>query len=195
MQSTVKFNTVCLFWYVNKIFTISVCNRCAPGYYGDPTKVGGSCRPCSCGGNIDGGDPGGCDRETGECLKCLNHTEGPNCQRCQDGYYGRAVNGDCTGGQLRTIGSKTCCRVSLEQQDLASYQLRIVIWIKYEDWPVQSLIISVLNSFCFQHVIVIWMARWMGHVTSIPGAVFARTGFMEDVVINARYCHIYKCKN
>lgn len=26
----------------------------------------------------------------------------------------------------------------------------------------------------------------MGHVTSIPGAVFARTGFMEDVVINAR---------
>lgn len=27
----------------------------------------------------------------------------------------------------------------------------------------------------------------MGHVTSIPGAVFARTGFMEDVVINARY--------
>lgn len=27
----------------------------------------------------------------------------------------------------------------------------------------------------------------MGHVTSIPGDVFARTGFMEDVVINARY--------
>lgn len=35
----------------------------------------------------------------------------------------------------------------------------------------------------------------MGHVTSILGDVFARTGFMEDVVINARYCHIYKCKN
>lgn len=70
---------MCLFWYVNKIFIIFVCNRCVFGYYGDLIKVGGFCRLCFCGGNIDGGDFGGCDREIGECLKCLNYIEGFNC--------------------------------------------------------------------------------------------------------------------
>ncbi|XP_078319283.1 laminin subunit alpha-2-like isoform X3 [Crassostrea virginica] len=77
-------------------YTGDRCQRCSPGYYGDPTKLRGECRPCSCGGNIDTGNPASCDQETGECLRCLNHTEGRNCQRCQDGYYGTAVNGDCT---------------------------------------------------------------------------------------------------
>ena len=29
------------------------CERCADGYFGDPLKTGGSCKPCECNGNID----------------------------------------------------------------------------------------------------------------------------------------------
>ncbi|XP_048757989.2 laminin subunit alpha-2-like isoform X2 [Ostrea edulis] len=81
------------------------CERCDTGYYGDPTKVDGMCRPCSCGGNIDTGNPQSCDRVTGECLRCLNNTEGPNCQRCVEGYYGTAYNGDCKACNCDLNGS------------------------------------------------------------------------------------------
>uniref|UniRef100_A0A669BW71 Laminin subunit alpha 3 n=1 Tax=Oreochromis niloticus TaxID=8128 RepID=A0A669BW71_ORENI len=35
----------------------SKCERCAPGYYGDPLIPGGSCRPCNCAGNGNSCDP------------------------------------------------------------------------------------------------------------------------------------------
>uniref|UniRef100_A0A8C9TNF6 Laminin subunit alpha 3 n=1 Tax=Scleropages formosus TaxID=113540 RepID=A0A8C9TNF6_SCLFO len=41
-------------------YTGSKCERCAPGYYGEPTVLGGSCRPCNCNGN-----PSSCDPRTG----------------------------------------------------------------------------------------------------------------------------------
>ena len=39
--------------------------------------------------------PGSCDPLSGECLICLSNTEGERCEKCQIGYYGTAVNGDC----------------------------------------------------------------------------------------------------
>ncbi|KAI5705223.1 hypothetical protein M8J75_013109 [Diaphorina citri] len=39
------------------------CESCDAGYYGNPTELGGSCVPCSCGG-------GPCDASTGECVQC-----------------------------------------------------------------------------------------------------------------------------
>uniref|UniRef100_A0A7N6F819 Laminin subunit alpha 3 n=1 Tax=Anabas testudineus TaxID=64144 RepID=A0A7N6F819_ANATE len=41
------------------------CERCAPGYYGDPLTQGGSCRPCRCNGHDNN-----CDPRTGECDNC-----------------------------------------------------------------------------------------------------------------------------
>lgn len=80
-----------IMWFVREC-------RCAVGYYGNPMEPGSSCQPCDCHGNsVDAGGRELCDRETGVCLACTGHTEGPHCGRCQRGYYGTAVMGDCQG--------------------------------------------------------------------------------------------------
>ncbi|XP_040894125.1 laminin subunit beta-4 [Toxotes jaculatrix] len=71
------------------------CDRCSPGFYGDLTLPGSGCEKCSCNNNIDPGDRDACDGLTGECLRCLHNTMGPNCQSCRPGYYGNALVQDC----------------------------------------------------------------------------------------------------
>uniref|UniRef100_A0A7N8YFB1 Laminin, gamma 3 n=1 Tax=Mastacembelus armatus TaxID=205130 RepID=A0A7N8YFB1_9TELE len=71
------------------------CQMCEDGYYGDPLGQSGAVRPCvrcDCNGNVDFNAVGICDYLTGRCLKCLGHTEGDRCQRCQRGFYGDALN-------------------------------------------------------------------------------------------------------
>ncbi|KAF7654077.1 hypothetical protein LDENG_00074820, partial [Lucifuga dentata] len=72
-------------------YTGTRCERCASGFYGDPTVVGGSCVRCKCSGNADIREAGHCDAVTGACLLCLNNTAGRHCEVCQPGYYGDAV--------------------------------------------------------------------------------------------------------
>ena len=55
-------------------------------------KIGGDCQPCECNGNIDTSDLDACDRVTGICQKCLENTAGDHCERCDDWYYGDAIN-------------------------------------------------------------------------------------------------------
>ncbi|NXT86745.1 LAMA4 protein, partial [Anhinga rufa] len=67
------------------------CERCAPGYYGNPLLIGSTCKKCDCSGNSD---PNlifeDCDEVTGQCRNCLRNTTGFKCERCAPGYYGDA---------------------------------------------------------------------------------------------------------
>ncbi|XP_064188612.1 laminin subunit alpha-3-like isoform X1 [Anguilla rostrata] len=57
------------------------CERCAPGFYGDPLAFGDSCEPCNC----DNGNPSACDSRTGECIHSLEPSDpdpGDQCQEC-----------------------------------------------------------------------------------------------------------------
>eukprot|EP00079_Xenopus_tropicalis_P016422 XP_004915294.1 PREDICTED: laminin subunit alpha-1 isoform X1 [Xenopus tropicalis] len=69
----------------------SQCDKCANGYFGNPTMPGGLCVPCDCNGNVDPSETGHCDSVTGECLKCIDNTAGSHCEICADGFYGDAV--------------------------------------------------------------------------------------------------------
>ncbi|XP_047201049.1 laminin subunit beta-4 isoform X2 [Girardinichthys multiradiatus] len=71
------------------------CDRCSSGFYGDLTVQGSICKVCSCNNNIDPDDGDACDSTTGECLRCLHHTTGPQCQFCKPGYYGNALQHNC----------------------------------------------------------------------------------------------------
>uniref|UniRef100_A0A4W3H3I2 Laminin EGF-like domain-containing protein n=1 Tax=Callorhinchus milii TaxID=7868 RepID=A0A4W3H3I2_CALMI len=79
------------------------CDQCLPGFYGTPTRHGDQCLQCSCNDNIDERDPEACNPQTGECVKCLYNTYGPNCQFCKPGYYGSAINKDCRGKNAEEV--------------------------------------------------------------------------------------------
>ncbi|XP_072530162.1 laminin subunit gamma-3 isoform X2 [Salminus brasiliensis] len=71
------------------------CELCEDGFYGNPLGRDGvvrSCVRCKCNGNVDSNAVGVCDHVTGRCLKCLGHTAGDCCEKCQAGYYGNAVD-------------------------------------------------------------------------------------------------------
>ncbi|XP_051929111.1 laminin subunit alpha-3 [Hippocampus zosterae] len=55
----------------------SRCERCAFGYYGDPSVHGGSCKPCEC---DRGGDGNICHSPTGECISPGNNS-------CEDHFH------------------------------------------------------------------------------------------------------------
>ncbi|XP_005953180.3 laminin subunit beta-1-like [Haplochromis burtoni] len=81
------------------------CDECLPAYYGNPEEAGGQCQPCQCNNNIDMLDPESCDAQTGECLRCLYHSEGAACESCTLGYYGNALLQDCRKCVCNRLGS------------------------------------------------------------------------------------------
>ncbi|XP_013408769.1 laminin subunit alpha isoform X2 [Lingula anatina] len=87
------------------------CERCSPGFYGDPTQPGEVCRPCSCSGNLDLTDPRSCDRFSGICnlRMCENNSTGDYCERCKDWFWGDAVVAkDCQPCTCDQCGSVEC---------------------------------------------------------------------------------------
>ncbi|NXG20283.1 LAMA4 protein, partial [Grallaria varia] len=96
------------------------CERCAPGYYGNPLIIGSTCTKCDCNGNSD---PNmifeDCDEVTGQCRNCLHNTSGFKCERCAPGYYGDAkIAKNCTacncGGRMCDSQTGECLADSPE---------------------------------------------------------------------------------
>uniref|UniRef100_A0A8C3NPG6 Laminin subunit alpha 5 n=1 Tax=Cyanoderma ruficeps TaxID=181631 RepID=A0A8C3NPG6_9PASS len=86
------------------------CERCAPGYFGNPLVIGSWCQPCDCSGNTD---PNmlfsSCDSLTGACSGCMHHTAGARCELCAPGYYGDAVVAkNCTQCNCSPCGTESC---------------------------------------------------------------------------------------
>uniref|UniRef100_A0A665WGA9 Laminin, alpha 4 n=1 Tax=Echeneis naucrates TaxID=173247 RepID=A0A665WGA9_ECHNA len=106
------------------------CERCAPGYYGNPTAIGNSCKRCDCNGNSD---PNlifnECHNMTGHCQHCWGNTAGANCERCAPGFYGDAISAkdcrecDCesghcdmhTGECLADAATVNLCNISCDE--------------------------------------------------------------------------------
>ncbi|XP_051893430.1 LOW QUALITY PROTEIN: laminin subunit gamma-3-like [Pristis pectinata] len=99
------------------------CEICDDGFFGDPlgqNQFVRPCRLCYCNGNADLNAVGNCDHLTGECLKCLFHTVGHYCDRCEDGFYGNALDPNpsnkCQPCNCNPVGSahelQTCNAVS-----------------------------------------------------------------------------------
>ncbi|XP_028274254.1 laminin subunit gamma-3 [Parambassis ranga] len=107
------------------------CQMCEDGYYGEPLGQSGLARPCvrcDCNGNVDFNSLGICDHLTGRCLKCLGHTEGDHCQRCQQGFYGDALNQtagqkckSCSCSPAGTFGHVNECHLQTGQCQCLSH--------------------------------------------------------------------------
>ncbi|KAM4713583.1 laminin subunit alpha-4 [Anableps anableps] len=86
------------------------CERCAPGYYGNPMLIGSSCKRCECNGNTD---PNlifnECHNVTGHCQHCWGNTAGANCERCAPGFYGDAISAkNCRECGCNKCGTSSC---------------------------------------------------------------------------------------
>ncbi|KAK3546887.1 hypothetical protein QTP86_003815 [Hemibagrus guttatus] len=86
------------------------CERCAPGYYGNPMVIGSTCQPCKCNDNLD---PNmlfnDCHTVTGECHGCMYNTAGPHCEICAPGFYGDAITAkNCTKCNCSPCGTASC---------------------------------------------------------------------------------------
>ncbi|KAG7244185.1 hypothetical protein INR49_004258 [Caranx melampygus] len=86
------------------------CERCAPGYYGNPMAIGNSCKRCECNGNSD---PNlifnECHNVTGHCQHCWGNTAGANCERCAPGFYGDAISAkNCRECLCNKCGTSSC---------------------------------------------------------------------------------------
>ncbi|NXE48976.1 LAMA2 protein, partial [Casuarius casuarius] len=80
----------------------SYCDRCLPGFYGDPTKgTAEDCQLCACPLNIPSNNFSptcNFDRSHGLiCNACPIGYVGPRCERCAEGYFGQPLipGGSC----------------------------------------------------------------------------------------------------
>ncbi|KAK6176840.1 hypothetical protein SNE40_015066 [Patella caerulea] len=82
------------------------CDICIPGNWGFP-----QCRACQCNGNADT-----CDNLSGRCINCRDFTQGEQCDRCLDFYYGEPRGGRipcqpcmCPGGPNSALNHADSC--------------------------------------------------------------------------------------
>uniref|UniRef100_A0A8C5X712 Laminin subunit gamma 1 n=1 Tax=Malurus cyaneus samueli TaxID=2593467 RepID=A0A8C5X712_9PASS len=107
------------------------CELCDDAYFGDPLGENGAVRPCrlcQCNDNIDPNAVGNCDRQTGECLKCIHNTAGFYCDRCKDGFFGNPLAPDpaqkcraCHCNPYGTVNQQTICNQVTGQCECLSH--------------------------------------------------------------------------
>ncbi|KAG7329883.1 hypothetical protein KOW79_006105 [Hemibagrus wyckioides] len=88
--------------------TGSRCQKCSDGFYGDPLGESGvqqPCQRCHCNGHLDLNVIGNCDRLTGECFKCTNHTTGFQCEKCLEGFFHSKAGDACQACNCNPKGS------------------------------------------------------------------------------------------
>ncbi|KAM3839038.1 laminin subunit alpha-1 [Vipera latastei] len=81
------------------------CERCSPGYYGDPRVPGGKCQQCQC--NPNGSLHYHCDHTSGQCV-CKQGVTGQLCDQCDSRHTlveNECVSCDdeCTGRLLNDL--------------------------------------------------------------------------------------------
>ncbi|NWT47124.1 LAMA3 protein, partial [Chroicocephalus maculipennis] len=81
------------------------CERCAPGYFGNPQKYGGYCQKCNCNNN---GQLASCDRLTGECFNNEPKDVDPNedCNPCDSCVITLLKDLSTIGDELQLIKSQ-----------------------------------------------------------------------------------------
>ncbi|KFP23247.1 Laminin subunit alpha-3, partial [Egretta garzetta] len=81
------------------------CERCAPGYFGNPQKYGGYCQKCNCNNN---GQLASCDRLTGECFNNEPKDVDPNedCDACDSCVITLLKDLSTIGDELQLIKSQ-----------------------------------------------------------------------------------------
>ncbi|EYC06964.1 hypothetical protein Y032_0073g800 [Ancylostoma ceylanicum] len=85
------------------------CDRCDAGYFGEPQRPGGSCKPCDCNNNNNLTDSRACHPITGDCYLCENNTDGRRCEWCAPWFHGDAITAkNCTACSCDQCGSTVC---------------------------------------------------------------------------------------
>ncbi|KAJ7403885.1 hypothetical protein BTVI_74397 [Pitangus sulphuratus] len=81
------------------------CERCAPGYFGNPQKYGGYCQKCNCNNN---GQLASCDHLTGECFNNEPKDVDPNedCDSCDSCVMTLLKDLSTIGDELQLIKSQ-----------------------------------------------------------------------------------------
>uniref|UniRef100_A0A8C4UMY3 Laminin subunit alpha 3 n=1 Tax=Falco tinnunculus TaxID=100819 RepID=A0A8C4UMY3_FALTI len=81
------------------------CERCAPGYFGNPQKYGGYCQKCNCNNN---GQLASCDHLTGECFNNEPKDVDPNedCDSCDSCVITLLKDLSTIGDELQLIKSQ-----------------------------------------------------------------------------------------
>ncbi|NXI50136.1 LAMA3 protein, partial [Chloroceryle aenea] len=81
------------------------CERCAPGYFGNPQKYGGYCQKCNCNNN---GQLANCDHLTGECFNNEPKDVDPNedCDSCDSCVITLLKDLGTIGDELQLIKSQ-----------------------------------------------------------------------------------------
>ncbi|OWK59737.1 Laminin subunit alpha-3 [Lonchura striata] len=86
-------------------YTGARCERCAPGYFGNPQKYGGFCQKCNCNNN---GQLASCDHLTGECFNNEPKDVDPNedCDSCDSCVITLLKDLSTIGDELQLIKSQ-----------------------------------------------------------------------------------------